>query len=122
MGQFQHEPQPENGSMAAGESGGSIIPRLLVFCQDIVVDGDPFASCYRSVAVGFRWSDGSCVTVQEAAPGGPPSITVWPTVDDAVSGLDAYVSTFVPHRSTAHLDADPHADRWFASQASGSHS
>jgi len=75
------------------------LPRLLAFCHDVIVDGDDYASAYRNVAVGVRWHDGTCVTMQDTASGGPPTVTVWSSVDDAIEGLDAYVCGFAPQRA-----------------------
>lgn len=80
---------------AAREREVAYLPRLLLFVRDEVIDD---GSGYRHVAVGLRWHDGTCVTVQDGAPGGPPSVTSWIDVAAAIDAMDAYVCDFNPAR------------------------
>ena len=87
----------------APEGHVAYMPRLLTFVRDVVEDDD-YVAGYVNMAVGLRWHDGTCVTVQDGAPGGPPTVAVWMNVEAALDGLDAYVSAFAPHRSLRSLD------------------
>jgi len=81
---------------AVREREVAYLPRLLLFVRDDVVDDEVIG--YRHVAVGLRWHDGTCVSVQDGAPGGPPSVTSWIDVAAAVDGMDAFVCEFNPAR------------------------
>lgn len=87
----------------AHEGHVAYMPRLLTFVRDVVED-DVYVSGYVNVAVGLRWHDGTCVTVHDGVPGGPPTVAVWSSVEAALDGLDAYVSAFAPQRALRGLD------------------
>lgn len=74
-------------------------PRLLAFYRDAYVGEDDYSAGYSRIAYGLRWRDGTCITMHEPLPGGPPAVTTWKSVDDALDGLDAYVCGFEPQRS-----------------------
>lgn len=76
----------------------SVVPRLLGFYRDAVPDGEDLASAYRTIAWGIRWFDGSVVTIEGGADR-PPAVTVWRDLEQAVTGLDAYVCGFAPQRA-----------------------
>jgi hypothetical protein len=76
----------------------AVVPRLLGFYRDAVLEGEDLASAYQTIAWGIRWFEGSVVTV-EGAPDRPPAVTVWPDLDQAVTSLDAYVCGFAPQRA-----------------------
>lgn len=73
------------------------LPQTLAFYQD-TWDDDGTAVGWTTVAWGLALADGSAVTVPV---GGPPSVTLWPSVDAAATALDAYVDAPAPSRRVA---------------------
>jgi hypothetical protein len=86
------------------EQPALVLPRVLAFYQDTWAD-DGTAIGWRTVAWGLALTGGAAVTVPIE---GPPTATLWPSVDDAATALDAYVDTPAPARrlveSKSHRD------------------
>lgn len=93
--------------MATAKEGEvAFMPRLLLFVRDEFAGGE-YPAGYRNVAVGLQWHDGSCVTMQDGAPGGPPNVALWFNVEAAVDALDAYVCGFTPSRRLDDATSTP---------------
>jgi hypothetical protein len=69
-----------------------ITPRLLGFFQD-VYDDDGNAVGWEVVAWGLRVPGGCTVTASMES---PPRVSLWLTVDDAATALDAHIDTVEP--------------------------
>jgi hypothetical protein len=75
-----------------GTSPAYAVPRLLAFYRDLW-DEDGTAVGWEPIAWGLRFADGSALSISI---GGPPSVTLWQSVEDATEALDAYVDTAEP--------------------------
>jgi hypothetical protein len=75
-----------------GTSPTYAVPRLLAFYRDLW-DEDGTAVGWEPIAWGLRFADGSALSISIA---GPPSVTLWQSVEDATEALDAYVDTAEP--------------------------
>jgi hypothetical protein len=82
-------------SQDSGTSSRYNVPRLLAFYQDLWdEDGTPVG--WKPVAWGLRFADGSTVSVNVE---GKPSVTLWHSIEDALTALDAFVDTPEPRGS-----------------------
>jgi hypothetical protein len=75
-----------------GTSPTYAVPRLLAFYKDLW-DEDGTAVGWEPIAWGLRFADGSALSISIS---GPPSVTLWQSVEDATEALDAYVDTAEP--------------------------
>jgi hypothetical protein len=75
-----------------GTSPNYAVPRLLAFYRDLW-DDDGTAVGWQPIAWGLRFADGSALSISIE---GPPSVTLWQSVEDATEALDAYVDTAEP--------------------------
>lgn len=75
-----------------GTSPSYAVPRLLAFYRDLW-DDDGTAVGWQPIAWGLRFADGSALSISIE---GPPSVTLWQSVEDATEALDAYVDTAEP--------------------------
>jgi hypothetical protein len=75
-----------------GTSPSYAVPRLLAFYKDLW-DDDGTAVGWQPIAWGLRFADGSALSISIE---GPPSVTLWQSVEDATEALDAYVDTAEP--------------------------
>jgi hypothetical protein len=65
------------------------MPRVLAFYRDVIDDGGSVIG-WRTIAWGLAFGDGSAVSIPI---GRPVSVTLWPSLEDAATALDAHIDT-----------------------------
>ena len=75
------------------------LPRVLAFYRD-VIDDDGTVTGWRTIAWGLTFGDGSTVSI---AVGRPVSVTLWTSLEDAATALDAHIDTPDPRSSVDDL-------------------
>lgn len=94
-----HTQQVPSATSAQQTAATPVMPRVLSFYQDVLDDGGTVTG-YRTIAWGLPLADGSVLSTPVQP---PPSVTIWPCLQDAATALDAFVDTPDPRRPVHDL-------------------
>lgn len=76
-----------------------VVPRVLSFYRD-VLDHDGTVTGYETIAWGLTLADGSALSTSVRP---PASVTIWASLEDAATAMDAFIDTPDPRRPAHDL-------------------